>query len=229
MKSDLVAMGSRPSRADQTLAKKRRLLDVAREQFVQQGFRSVTMEVIAMEAGVSKRTLYLWHEDKAALFTACVVDGTRRLPTLRCDPGVPVRRGLLDFGVALLREFSDPSTVGMGKLVVREAHDFIELAGMVQRSYDQHLVCPLANYLRRMAVADDSAHDAASLLIAMILAPVHNQLLMGSALPGNEAMERSVTMAVDTFLLGLGLVDQREEKTGAATGMADRKTVGPLL
>ena len=60
-------------RANQTLAKKARLLLIAREQFIAQGYRAVTMESIAQMAGVSKRSLYLWHDDKAALFRACLL------------------------------------------------------------------------------------------------------------------------------------------------------------
>ena len=61
-KSALADHAPRPARvgrADQTLAKKRRLLQIAREQFIVQGYRAVTMDAIAQAVGVSKRTLYL--------------------------------------------------------------------------------------------------------------------------------------------------------------------------
>ena len=52
-------------------AKRRaKLVDVARDAFVAQGFRGATMEGIAEAAPVSKVTLYSYFPDKAAIFDA---------------------------------------------------------------------------------------------------------------------------------------------------------------
>jgi TetR/AcrR family transcriptional repressor of mexJK operon len=48
------------------------LLDQALEMFLDRGFEQTTMESIAQGAGMSKRTLYVRYEDKAALFKAAV-------------------------------------------------------------------------------------------------------------------------------------------------------------
>lgn len=51
-------------------ARRDRLLDVAQEMFVTQGFRGTTMEGIAEAAGLSKVTVYGYFRDKEAAFEA---------------------------------------------------------------------------------------------------------------------------------------------------------------
>jgi TetR/AcrR family transcriptional repressor of mexJK operon len=48
------------------------LLDQALEIFLDRGFEQTTMDAIAQGAGMSKRTLYVRYDDKAALFKAAV-------------------------------------------------------------------------------------------------------------------------------------------------------------
>jgi TetR/AcrR family transcriptional regulator, mexJK operon transcriptional repressor len=191
-------------RADQTLAKKRRLLQIAREEFIRQGYRAVTMDAIAQAAGVSKRTLYLWHEDKAALFRACLNAGVERFPLPQFSDAAEPEADLRAFGMELLREFIRPSTIGMARLLMREAHEFTEFGPLIRRSRDDHLVKPLADYLKRVGLAPRDSGCAAMLLLSMILAPVHNALLVDDALPDEQECKLHVDMAVRTFLRGKG-------------------------
>lgn len=197
-----VPVPTRIGRADQTLAKKRRLLQIAREEFIRQGYRAVTMDAIAQAAGVSKRSLYLWHEDKAALFRACLAAGVERFPLPQFSDPADLEADLRVFGIALLREFTRPSTVGMARLLMREAHEFTEFGPMIQQSQDDYLVLPLANHLDRAGVAQDNRTAAAKLLLSMLLMPVHSYLLIDAALPDEEGCAAHVSRAVRTFLQG---------------------------
>jgi AcrR family transcriptional regulator len=51
----------------------RRILDAARSQFFAHGFRSVTMDDLARELGMSKKTLYAHFPNKTALLEAMLV------------------------------------------------------------------------------------------------------------------------------------------------------------
>lgn len=192
----------RTSRARQTLAKKQHVLDVARAEFVRHGYRATTMDAIAQLSGVSKRSLYLWHEDKPALFKACLIDGARRIPPLPYDPEGAIDVGLRDFGVALLQEFTRPTTIGMGMLLVREAQEFPELADLARRNRDEYMIRPLAHHLHRTGLAGSDAVAAADLLMSMILVPVHNHLLFGDAVPSEAYFQAHVVQAIATFLHG---------------------------
>lgn len=201
--ADLAPVPARLGRADQTLAKKRRLLQIAREEFIRQGYRALTMDAIAQAAGVSKRTLYLWHEDKAALFRACLAAGVERFPLPQLsDPAQP-EADLHAFGVALLLEFTRPSTVGMARLLLREANEFAEFGPMIRQSQDDYLVAPLARHLARVGIAHDSREAAARTLLSMLLMPVHNYLLIDAALPDEAEIEAHVRMVVRMFLRGV--------------------------
>src|SRR5262245_59317728 len=53
-------------------AKRRQIIDGAREVFLAQGFDAASMGEIARQAGVSKGTLYVYFDSKEALFEATV-------------------------------------------------------------------------------------------------------------------------------------------------------------
>ena len=61
---------------------KERILEAAREQFVQHGYRDVSMRAIAKELGYSPGSLYYHFREKAELFSAMTADDFRRLDDL---------------------------------------------------------------------------------------------------------------------------------------------------
>lgn len=61
----------RPTR-EQAEARHAELLDAALELFLENGYNLATMEMIAAEVGMTKRTVYARYPDKAALFNAAV-------------------------------------------------------------------------------------------------------------------------------------------------------------
>ena len=63
---------SAPSAADDVA--RRRVLAAARQRFLSRGFRSVTMDELAEELGMSKKTVYIQFPSKAALLEAVVAD-----------------------------------------------------------------------------------------------------------------------------------------------------------
>ena len=81
--------GGRPSRTD-ALRLRVRILEVATELFLAEGYGSTTIEGVAGRARVSKRTFYHRFSDKAALFAAVV---HHIIEQLRPPPGVPLLEG----------------------------------------------------------------------------------------------------------------------------------------
>lgn len=191
----------RPS-AQQSREKMEEVFRVARQAFVRNGYRGATMDAIAAEADVSKRTLYLWHKDKAALFLACVVEGARRFPTLSIDPQQDVESGLKDYAAALARELAFETSYGMGMLIIRETADFPELAKASDEAQTTYIVEPLAEYLRRHGLEAPGGFDKTRLLIALILAEVHAALFSGAPPPAPAAAERQARLGVEVFLRG---------------------------
>ena len=71
-----------PRKAVEHELSKERILEVAREQFVQHGYRDVSMRAIAKELGYSPGSLYYHFREKAELFSAMTADDFRRLDDL---------------------------------------------------------------------------------------------------------------------------------------------------
>lgn len=191
----------RPS-PEQTREKMEEVLRVGRREFVRNGYRATVMNAIAAAADVSKRTLYLWHEDKAALFQACVLEGARRFPVLNVGSEDDVETVLKSYAAALARELSADSSFYMGLLVIREGRDFPELARASGQATQDYLVGPLARYLQYHGLERAASTGQAQLLIAMILSEVHASLLMSGPPPGAVQAVRQAHLAVDVFLRG---------------------------
>src|SRR6185437_14179553 len=81
--------GGRPSRAD-ALQLNERILAVATELFLTEGYGSTSIEAVAAGAGISKRTFYHRFDDKAELFAAVV---HRIIGQIRPPADVPLLQG----------------------------------------------------------------------------------------------------------------------------------------
>lgn len=191
----------RPS-AQESREKMEEVLRVARHEFVKNGYRATKMDAIAAAADVSKRTLYLWHKDKAALFLACVLEGARRFPALSIGIDDDIERGLKAYAAALVTELASDFTFKMGLLVIREARDFPELAKASADTWRAYVVEPLARYLRHRGFERADFEEKTQLLIAMMLSEVHAALLNGGPAPKASAAERQARLAVEVFFGG---------------------------
>lgn len=176
----------RPS-AETTRRRMAHLLEVARCIFVRQGYRATTMDEVAAAAGVTKRTLYAWHDDKQALFRACVVAGAERFPRLEPDTGTgagkDLRGALQRYVNDLHCELAREDSYGMGLLSLGEARDFPEMREAIQRGYSDYMVGPLAAFLRRHGLEEEGSVERTLLFLAMALSPLHNAMLVGLPLP----------------------------------------------
>jgi AcrR family transcriptional regulator len=178
------------------------VLDVARAQFVLNGYRATTMDAIAAAAGVSKRTLYFWHADKAALFLACTLEGSRQLPQPEPDPRHDIGEGLKDYAAKLIARLSTEENYGMAQLLAREGRDFPELAAAVRHGHDAFLVQPLAEFLKLHGFEAARAHRAAHLFVAMALAEVDRAILLAQPIPTPQEITAHADFVTNIFLFG---------------------------
>ncbi|MDE2411418.1 MAG: TetR/AcrR family transcriptional regulator [Sphingomonadales bacterium] len=178
------------------------LLEVARAIFVRRGYRATTMDEVAAAAGVTKRTLYAWHRDKEALFRACVLLGAERFPRLEPDAAGDPADALERYVVELHDELTREDSFGMGALFLREATDFPELAGSIQRGHLDYMIAPLAAFLRRHALEEEGSVERTMLFVAMALSPLHNAMLVGMALPTPAEVLAHARRCVGIFVGG---------------------------
>lgn len=100
------------------------ILAAASEQFRTSGFDASSMDKIALEAGVSKRTVYNHFPCKEELFTATVVE-TMECAAAEIDtpyvPGAPLRAQLAALLERKLRIQGAPDFIGLARVAIAEA------------------------------------------------------------------------------------------------------------
>lgn len=107
------------------------ILDAALDCFAERGFAATRMDDVAVRAGVTKGTVYLYFETKEELFTALV--RSQLLPTIErleaaASADVPATV-LLERLMAIWAEHVVPSRVSvLPKLIIAEAGNFPEMA-----------------------------------------------------------------------------------------------------
>lgn len=204
-----VRSGGRPTR-EEAGHRLTRLLDIARQHFLAAGYRETSLDGIAREAGVAKKTLYHHFGSKAGLFTAIIerlreawIADLRDFVVETEQPQIvleAVARHILDIATR-------PEMIALHRLLVAEAHRFPDF---VRGNYEEGAprgMEPLAAYLR-MAVARgalrlDDVALATEQFTHLVLGGTRMRLLLGVARrPGRLERERIARQAVAIFLLG---------------------------
>ena len=107
------------------------LLAAALDLFVEKGFAATRLEDVASRAGVSKGTLYLYYENKEALFKAVIQEGI--IPVIVENEAIAAQHtgSSFDLMEKLLANWwtriGQTAFAGIPKLMVAEARNFPEL------------------------------------------------------------------------------------------------------
>jgi TetR/AcrR family transcriptional regulator, mexJK operon transcriptional repressor len=144
--------GGRPSR-EAALQLRDRILEVATQLFLTEGYGSTSVEAVARQAGISKRTFYHRFDDKAALFAAVV---HRIIEQIRPPPGVPLLEGatlqdiLRRLAGLVLRAALSPQAVALHRIVTAESARFPNLARAVyEEGWSQEAITLIGDLLSR--------------------------------------------------------------------------------
>eukprot|EP01037_Dinobryon_pediforme_P026831 gene26831-29483_t len=111
-------------------AKRRQIMDGAREVFLASGFDGASMNDIARVAGVSKGTLYVYFASKEQLFEALIREERQQQAERLCrgwDNSGSARDALFRFGCTLLELMSRPETLAHVRLVIAATGKFPQL------------------------------------------------------------------------------------------------------
>jgi AcrR family transcriptional regulator len=188
-----------------------RLLDVARRQFLSAGYRGTSLEGIAREAGVAKKTLYNRFGSKAGLF-ATILDALRRswiaeLQGLVLESNRP-EAVLETVALHLLQVGTRPDMIELYRLLLLDAPGFPELIrGYYDKAGGLSGMEPLSDYLRA-AVAEDVLRIedvalATEQFVYLVLGGIRTRMLLGAARrPSASARARIARQAVRIFLAG---------------------------
>jgi AcrR family transcriptional regulator len=120
--------------------------------FLRSGYDGTSMDRVAVEAEVSKQTIYSHFRDKEGLFKALMERMTIRrfqqefhMATLEGDPEVLLRQ----FAEAYLSKIVDEEYVAVFRLILAESSRFPDLAKLYSSTVIQQSRCLVADYFRR--------------------------------------------------------------------------------
>jgi TetR/AcrR family transcriptional regulator, mexJK operon transcriptional repressor len=204
-----VGRGGRPSRAD-ALRLRQRILEVATELFLAEGYGSTTIEAVAARAGISKRTFYHRFDDKSALFAAVVHE---IIEQIRPPAGVPLIEGanlrdvLRRLAGMILRAALSPQAIALHRLVMAESARFPELVRAVHNDGSAREATTLIGGLlarepRDSTLSAEKRAFAAEQFIFMVVAlPQRRAIGYGTPMTATE-LDVWADKTVDLFLNG---------------------------
>lgn len=202
--------GGRPSleESEQISA---RILEAARTLILRDDLASTSMDAIAAEIGISKRTLYARHASKAALFEAMVIDLVRTSTAKIVTGGIvgeTLREKLHNLAVRILTVITDPLIIALDRVVTGESQQFPRLAELIDEHGGDMLQREVADVLRSSGASNaDWSRDAEIFLAIVILQPLRKAVLKRTN-PGIDGVDRIfLERSIDIFIRGIGYTE----------------------
>ena len=196
-------------RADRP-SKRTLIVGAARKLFLGSGYGAASMDAIAAEAGVSKRTVYSHFQNKETLFGAIISDmcaemGGPNATDFAVDQSP--EEVLKAYGRQILKMVLNPEALAVFRVVLSESPQFPELSQMFCSTGPDPMCNFLGNYLAKLQEAGvldvGDPITAANQFINMVKGPYFTSLLFGvGTRPTKEEAERSLEQAVSIFLKG---------------------------
>lgn len=189
-------------------AKRRQILEGAREAFLTQGFDAASMGEIARAAGVSKGTLYVYFKNKEELFQAIVQEqcGGQAVHIFDLDPqDHDVEAVMTRLGNALVEFLCRVAASAPMRTVIAISDRMPELGRQFYESGPARGIAKLEAYLKAQVdagvLAIEDCHVAAAQFIEGCQAPLFKPVLFNAApRPTPERISYVVRIAVRAFL-----------------------------
>ncbi len=207
--------------------KRSAILNAAQTLFLENGYGATSMDAVADEAGVSKRTVYSHFSSKEALFSSIMIGMCSMMADLPSDGPDPCHDGqpvmgpqafisdaqmeqhpsevLFSLGRRLVNLLLSTEGIGLFRVVVAEAERFPKLGEEYYKTGPEQLIDRLADYLSHQAdlgvIQMEDPKRAAWQFASMVKEPYHLQNILGIQIDHKpEQLDREVAGAVKLFL-----------------------------
>jgi TetR/AcrR family transcriptional regulator, mexJK operon transcriptional repressor len=198
----------RPTR-EQAEARHEELLDRALDHFLDKGFEQATIEAIAADVGMTKRTVYARHADKAALFRAAVQRAIQRysIPDdqIRATDVGDLTQTLTNLAMLRIDLVASPRGLKLQRIIHTESYRFPEIFTETYEIGALPTIRFMAEVLARETEAGNLAVDdpmaAANAFMSMVVTGPVRFILAASPLSPRELHKR-VAYGVRLFLDG---------------------------
>lgn len=192
--------------------KRRAILEAATAAFYENGYLGTSMDTIAAQAAVSKRTVYQHFSDKERLFNEIVLQTVDDVDAIFSEVANRLRdsKDVDKDLAAVARKFAhwlmQADTLRLRRLIIAEASRFPELGATWYRRGFEKVINTLADALKQLHERDlleiDNAAVAASQLMGLTLwVPVNQVMFCGEpGRPSDREINQYVQKGVHTFL-----------------------------
>jgi AcrR family transcriptional regulator len=189
-------------------AKRRQIMEGAREVFLAQGFDAASMGEIARRAGVSKGTLYVYFDSKEQLFEAIAHEacGAQAEGVFSLDPADhDVEAVLTRLGRSFVKFLCRPGAMSPLRTVISISERMPEIGWKFYETGPAEGVAKVRHYLESQVVAGnlmiEDCEVAAAQFLDSCLATILKPLLFNAGdAPADERINHVVGIAVRTFL-----------------------------
>lgn len=198
------------------------VLETARNAFLRDGFEGTSMDMLAQESGVARRTIYNQFASKEKLFQAVVENiwfhlGVPSFPPEKRMAG-DASENLFQLGLTIARHWAPPETLDFLRLIVREGDRFPHLAEDFYRMSKAPVIEHMKEYFTCLenegVMAFGSKEIAVRQFVGLIMEPLRWLRLIGiGEEPGEDSYRLVVDEAVKTFTARFGLADAALSKT----------------
>ena len=193
-------------------AKRRQIVEGARQIFLAHGFDAASMNDIAKAAGVSKGTLYVYFQNKEQLFEAIVHEECQvhAENTFDLDPAShDVEAVLLQLGTAYIKFLCQPAKASALRTVIAIADRMPEIGKVFYETGPAVGISRLADYLRAQVqdgvLAIDDVELAAAQFLDACQATLFKPVLFNFAPPPTiDRIRHVVGIAVRAFMKAYG-------------------------
>lgn len=208
------ARSSRPAAGrptkEQQAARHAELLRLALSQFLEHGFDQATVDGIAAEVGMAKRTIYARYKDKAELFRAAVDRAVDEYTVsaedlARAETG-DLRETLLNVARLRLANLCRPDTIQLQRVLTAQSYHFPDLFrdafGRSMKPTIDFLEDQLLKHSHGGALTLSNPRQTATAFLSLVVGGPARIIVAGQPLKAGE-VEQHLDFTVDLFLHGV--------------------------
>ena len=187
------------------MEKRQRILVAALAVFAEAGYTAASMEAIALQADVSKPTLYMYFGSKEQLFeTMMVAQRDLMLEPFENASG-DMLRDLIDFAWHYANVVMQPQFLSLARLIIGEAQRFPGIGRAYQRAGPDRLLKGIIAYFEKQQgkgnlVFEDGELAAQDFWALILSAPRNKALHIPDDVPGREGIRRYLENGLKTFI-----------------------------
>jgi AcrR family transcriptional regulator len=189
------------------LSPRERILSAARKIFLDGPPEHATMDAVAQQAGMSKKTIYREFKSQLELLGALLAENVADMGEFPPPkPGADIELELYGMLVRMVTHFTSPRSMALARLLISEVRRYPELLNAARpKGFPREVLTEwLGSPQVRSKYQIDDPEDAAAMLLGMVMQDSGFKLMMDSTstMPAH-LVETRARRAVAIFLRGV--------------------------